>query len=555
MALPDRRILTSWEQAKQNFGNLEVVREAAAVPKTLYLVRHGETDANRLGVIQGQRAPAALTTLGQRQMERGARFLKKVLSSAPLIWRSPTERAGGAASIFKTLLSGEVRETPQLLQRSWGAHEGLTVSALAGDTESAYYSEPGKLLATDAETLESVKGRLSLFKERLLDCSEDEHIVLSHNELLNYLMNLLTQLWLHKRSIQNGEVIRLRLDEGGNITGRPKSIFPRRKVAVWHDAPSFLRAEHSLKLLRNHDLDVASIKNVRSSASKNAVVAIVLGDSKFGFPEAQEYPKLKVISRFGSGTSAIVVPEICDKGIKIARVPAVNAHSVATFSVAVGILLLRESLVHADGLRRDPPVWRMATEMGLDIRDATFGIIGLGHIGLETARVARLFNTHLIAYNRSWPVGLKRAARVLDIRRASSIESVLTNSDVISLHVELTEATRHLLNRPRLELVRAAGRRPVIVNTSRGDVVDESALLDALNSGWVRAAALDVWSMERDQVSEVVTKLRHHPCVLPTPHIAGYTSGTIDRVARQCAYNIVAAVEMRLSEVDELIVT
>jgi D-3-phosphoglycerate dehydrogenase len=138
-----------------------------------------------------------------------------------------------------------------------------------------------------------------------------------------------------------------------------------------------------------------------------------------------------------------------------------------------------------------------------------------------------------------------------------NLDTVAERSDVITVHLPLTPQTRGLIGKAFFDKVKAAGRSIALVNTARGGVVDEEALLEALQSGIVRAAAIDVWSLEgpgstldpestaapdeRDRL-RTIGLLRHHPAVLPTSHIGALTTGVLHRCGLQCAQNIVSVV-------------
>ena len=125
---------------------------------------------------------------------------------------------------------------------------------------------------------------------------------------------------------------------------------------------------------------------------------------------------------------------------------------------------------------------------------------------------------------------------------------------MVSVHLALNAETRGLIGEAFFDKVRAARRAIALVNTARGDVVDESALLRALDDRVVYAAAVDVWSAEGQRTNETVLALRHHPAVLPTSHIGSHTTGSLRRYAMQCAHNIVALVDGRMDEVAAFVV-
>ncbi len=263
------------------------------------------------------------------------------------------------------------------------------------------------------------------------------------------------------------------------------------------------------------------------------VVAVVVGLGKFGVADAARFPNLRTVAQFGAGTdnidvAGLQVPVTCTANLS-------NRH-VAELALAMIIFALRGAPRDSAGLRADPFHWR-GIQRGLGLSDAVVGIIGGGNIGRETARLVE-------------PL----AGKVLMWNRTSNMSEIADRADVISVHLALNEGTRGLIGEAFFARVRSAQRRIAVVNTSRGTIIDEAALLDALNDGTVSAAAIDVWSIEGDRTSQIVTALRQHPAVLPTSHIGAFTTGVQRLYAIQVARNIAAVVEGRIAEIAAYIV-
>jgi phosphoglycerate dehydrogenase-like enzyme len=137
---------------------------------------------------------------------------------------------------------------------------------------------------------------------------------------------------------------------------------------------------------------------------------------------------------------------------------------------------------------------------------------------------------------------------------AADLDELARRADVVSVHLALNDETRGLIGAAFFDKLRAAGRAIALVNTARGEVVDEGALLQALDDRIVYAAAVDVWSAEGRRTNDTVVALRRHPAVLATSHIASHTTGSLHRYAMQCARNIVALVERRSDEIAAFLV-
>jgi phosphoglycerate dehydrogenase-like enzyme len=371
----------------------------------------------------------------------------------------------------------------------------------------------------------------------------------SHDEIINYLLNLWTDQWLRKSRISNGEAAFVELDANGHATAGPRIVFPKRLVCCI-EAPSFSNSETAKTILTEHDLTLITAE---SNFDCSGVLAVVLGDTSFSGNNAATYPRLRTVARFGSGTDGIATQELEALGVEISRLPTSGVQAVAEYVLGVAILLLRDYPSQAQGLQVEPHRWRATGRPGLQLSECTIGLLGLGSIGLQVAKLFRELGARVVAHNRSWPTSLKRITTILGIDRARSIEELCAASDIISIHVGLAKETSASIDSTMLEVIHRSGKKPGIINTARGEVIDEAALLDALERGWLRGAALDVWSAERAATSPMVARLRKHPLVLPTPHIAGYTNVAIESAIVRCAMNVVALVEGRRSEVDELL--
>jgi D-3-phosphoglycerate dehydrogenase len=186
--------------------------------------------------------------------------------------------------------------------------------------------------------------------------------------------------------------------------------------------------------------------------------------------------------------------------------------------------------------------------MGLS--EAAVGIAGAGSIGLEVARIVAPLAAKVLVWSQR--------GRTLDLpagcETVASLDDLALRADAVTVHLALTETTRGVIGKAFFDMVKANDRRIALVNTSRGSIVDEPALLEALESGAVRSAAIDVWSSEGAKDSDIVRTLRRHPSVLPTSHIGAFTTGVQQLYATQVARNIIAVSQGRLDEIAEHLV-
>ncbi len=220
--------------------------------------------------------------------------------------------------------------------------------------------------------------------------------------------------------------------------------------------------------------------------------------------------RLRVIGRAGVGVDNVDLDVTTKKGILVMNTPGGNATSVAEHTMALLLALARRVPQADTSLKKGR--WEKKKLLGNELRSKTLGLIGLGNIGSEVARLAQAFQMNVIAYD---PYVSSRIAEEHDVRLVS-LEALLNSSDFISLHATATPETRSLLNARTLAMTKPGVR---IVNCARGELINEADLLCALDSGHVAGAALDVFETEPPENPRLVT----HPNVIATPHIAGST--------------------------------
>ena len=220
--------------------------------------------------------------------------------------------------------------------------------------------------------------------------------------------------------------------------------------------------------------------------------------------------RLAVIGRAGVGVDNIDLDAATRKGVLVMNTPGGNAVSVAEHTMTM-LLAMAHPVTQADASMKSGK-WDKKKFTGSELREKTLGLIGLGTIGTEVAHLAQAHKMKVIACD---PYVSSMVADEQNIRLVP-LEELLKTSDFISLHCSLTPETRHLVNARTLALMRPGVR---MVNCARGELVDEAALLAALESGQVAAAGLDVFESEPPADPRLV----RHPSVIATPHIAGST--------------------------------
>ncbi len=247
-------------------------------------------------------------------------------------------------------------------------------------------------------------------------------------------------------------------------------------------------------------------------------------------------PRLKVISNFAVGFDNVDISAATKRGIVVTHTPDVLTETVADFTVCLMLAAARR-LVEADRYTRDGKwkTWEPLLLAGQDIHHATLGLIGLGRIGAAVARRAQGFGMRVLYYDVVRREDLERSLSIT----YRSLDDVLQDSDVISVHVPLSEQTRHLIGRAQFALMKNTA---VFVNTSRGPVVDQRALAEALASRRIFAAGIDVFEQEPVSPDDPLLKLDN---VIVVPHVASASIPTRIRMATLAAENLVAVLEGR----------
>ena len=242
----------------------------------------------------------------------------------------------------------------------------------------------------------------------------------------------------------------------------------------------------------------------------DAEAIVVRSATKVTAPLIHAAPRLRVIARAGTGVDNVDVPAASTRGIVVMNAPGANSISVAELAVALMLALARH--VPAADAAMKQGKWEKKKFLGEEVREKTLGLAGLGRIGQEVARRAASFDMRIIAHD---PFISEDVAGDLGVELVS-LDDLFARSDFLSLHMPSTPTTKNIVNAERLKKAKKGIR---IINTARGDLIDESALADAIESGHVGGAALDVFQKE----PTVDLRLQTLPQVVATPHIAAST--------------------------------
>jgi len=235
---------------------------------------------------------------------------------------------------------------------------------------------------------------------------------------------------------------------------------------------------------------------------------------------------LKILARYGVGLDNVDIEYAVKRGISVVNAPNAPARSVAELTIGLMFAVARRIPLLSSKVKAGE--WPKGKYVGIELFGKTLGVVGFGRIGKAVAQAARGLGMDILAYD---VIDVKDEVEKIGGRQVS-LEELLRRSDVISLHVPLTPATYRLLNDERLALVKDGA---IIVNTSRGEVIDHEALLKHLDRLW--GVGLDVLPEEPPR-SETLRQLISHEKVVVTPHVGSETFEAMRRLAEELADNI-----------------
>ncbi len=259
--------------------------------------------------------------------------------------------------------------------------------------------------------------------------------------------------------------------------------------------------------------------------------ALLTNKTVLSAADIQALPRLRYVGVLATGYNVVDIDAARTRGIVVTNIPAYSTDSVAQMVFAHLLNITQHVAHHAQAVRQGR--WTQSKDFCfwdtplVELSGKKMGIVGLGHTGMKTARIAQAFGMEVEAWTSKSPLQLPAG-----IRKAESLDQLFTRCDVVSFHCPLTDATRHLADARRLALMKPTA---ILINTSRGPVVDEQALADALNQGRIRAAGLDVLSTEPPRADNPLLAARN--CFI-TPHIAWATADARHRLMDTAVANL-----------------
>ena len=279
----------------------------------------------------------------------------------------------------------------------------------------------------------------------------------------------------------------------------------------------------------------ADAEAMRAIAAREQVDAILVRQAVVPAAVIEASPKLRAISKMGTGVSEIAVDAATARGIPVTNTRGRNAEAVAQHTVGLIYALARRIPQNDATLRRGG--WDKAVLTHAQLDGRTLGIVGFGSIGRRVAEIMRPLDMTVLAYSPRVP-----ASEMPEWVARVDLDTLTAESDIVSLHAELTPETRHMFDAARLARMK---RSAYLINTGRGALVDEDALVAALTDGTIRGAALDVFRKEPTPPDNPLLKL---PNTVLTAHIGALTVETEAAGSKGTVDNLLAMLDGTLSD-------
>jgi len=273
----------------------------------------------------------------------------------------------------------------------------------------------------------------------------------------------------------------------------------------------------------------ASPKDLAQLASDLQIEGLIVRQGHIDEAVIAASPRLKVIAKHGTGVNNIDLDAAAKRGIPVLRALGANARSVAEHTIALVITLMKD-IVPLDRAVKGGQRPK-ASYVGRDLAGATIGLVGFGAIGQEVATLAQGIGMHVTVFDPYTP------ELPPDVRRETDLNALLAASDVVSLHCPLTKETRNLIDAERLARMKSTA---FVVNTARGGIIDETALVDALGNGTIAGAGLDSFDEEPPPKDSPLWSL---PNIVVTPHTGGAAKGAMRAMAETAAHHIISVLD------------
>jgi D-3-phosphoglycerate dehydrogenase / 2-oxoglutarate reductase len=310
----------------------------------------------------------------------------------------------------------------------------------------------------------------------------------------------------------------------------------KKKILV---TESFSQKGRAL-LAERDDIEMIEFPNMISAKDFEAMLkehapvhGVALGATRFGEPELEASRDMKVVTRIGVGFDAVDIPALSRRKVPLMVAGTANSPSVAEQALFM-MLTLAKRAAEMHALVKDGTWAGRLGRLPYDLYGKTVLIVGFGRIGTRTAKRCLAMEMQVLVYDPYKPAAEIVAA---GCEAVADLDKALRHADFVSIHCPKTNETVGMFNAARLRLMKPSA---YLINTARGGIVDETALYDALASGNLAGAGLDVFAQEPPPVGEPLHNL---PNVIMAPHVAGVTYEAVDRMSEQTALNILSALD------------
>jgi len=285
-----------------------------------------------------------------------------------------------------------------------------------------------------------------------------------------------------------------------------------------------------------HDPEIEIVRYDRQETAQpleeiiRDIDGVMVGLAIFDEKVINSAPDLKILAKHGVGYDNVDVAAASRRKIPVAVTPYANSTSVAEYTVG-SIITLNKKIFTSNTALKNGTYQGFKQVTGNDIWGKTLGVIGIGRIGSAVVRMCRLgFNMDVIAYD---PYASDAYANSVGARRVESLETLLRDSDIVSVHCPLNPETKDIIGEKEFKLMKDSA---YLINSARGGLVNEAALLDALNNGWIKGVALDVLEKEPPDPEN---ELLNHEKAIVTPHTAANTDESMSVMATMAAEEII----------------
>jgi D-3-phosphoglycerate dehydrogenase / 2-oxoglutarate reductase len=310
----------------------------------------------------------------------------------------------------------------------------------------------------------------------------------------------------------------------------------KKKILV---TESFSQKGRAL-LAERDDIEMVEFPNMISAKEFEAMLrehapvhGVALGATRFGEPELEASRDMKVVTRIGVGFDAVDVPALSRRKVPLMVAGTANSPSVAEQALFM-MLTLAKRATEMHALVKDGTWGGRLGKLPYDLYGKTVLIVGFGRIGTRTAKRCLAMEMQVLVYDPYKPAAEVAAA---GCEAVADLDNALPRADFVSIHCPKADETVGMFNTMRLRLMKPSA---YLINTARGGIIDETALYDALASGRLAGAGLDVFAQEPPPVGEALHSL---PNVIMAPHVAGVTYEAVDRMSEQTARNILSALD------------